>query len=757
MLKKRNLLLGMLLMFLLSSCNTASKSESPLENNDAEIAEEAAFDTEEIEGEDLAQEDFGEDSFGEDSFGEEDFGEEELGENTFSEEDLSDSFSEEELSEELGEEFATNEFSEDELNEDFEAEEGFGEESLETSTADLSGEESFEEAPLDNADMLAEEPMADLPVANSDSIGVPAGNNKIVGLDFLSNQNGGTIVISTSSPTQVKQRKNLATGQYIIEVEGVELPEKFRRPYDTREFGGAIGLFQAYQEPGSTTARFVVQLNDDSEPFVSQEGNSIMLLASKEPELSPEQIAKQEQEVIEEAERNQSVDIEKVKKDEKLLGEKSIEDFLTGNTEYYGKKINIELVNTDILRVFDIIAEQSNLNIVVSEKVNGKITLKLREIPWDQALMVVLQSKQLGYVKNGNILRIAPLTDIEKESEDARKVIEAQIKLQPVKVKIFPISYAKASDISNQVTDFLTEGRGKAKADTRTNSLIVTDVAEVLTKVEKLIKRLDTETPQVLMEAKFVEATETFSKDINLNVISNANTASGSSSGTTQTINFTGADTATSVSGGFFATFTSLSAIGNLNAKLDLYESRNLARVISSPRVVGLNNEAATITQTNQVLTRTVQTDGDTNVTSTTFNTLDLTTDLQITPQITAEGSILMDINVTRDVAGAEEQASGGATARPKNTRSAKTKVLVPNGDTVVIGGVYSFDNNKVRVRIPYLADIPLLGRIFEDETSGYNKSELMIFVTPRVLNIDKAFNRNSVIGDNGEAQEAVF
>lgn len=724
----------------MTACSSSEKSDVPASTAD-EIAAEADFDenfddfgdeefSEEGEEENLAQEDFSEEDF--ESFGDEDFGEE------FAEEDS-------------GEEFFTEEGSQDE--EIAESDLVFEETPLEdlaitetTNTEDTSSLEDF------NVAVEAPNNEAMAPAAMSSS------ETKVTGLDFLSNQNGGTIMISTDQPVAFRQRKNLATGQYIIEVDGVSLPAKFQRPYDTREFGGAIGLFQAYQEQGSNTARFVIQLNGDVEPLISQEGNALMILASTKEEVP---VVESEPEVdvavSPEGDRlsTEAVDIDAVKRDEKLLGEKTIEDFLVGNTNYYGKKINIELVDTDILRVFDIIAEQSNLNIVVSQEVKGNITLKLRDIPWDQALMVVLQSKQLGYVKNGNILRIAPLVKLEEESKEARKVIEAQKKLQPVKVRIFPISFAKAADIVGQVEDFLTPERGKAKEDNRTNSVIVTDTSKVLEKVAKLIKSLDTETPQVLMEAKFVEATETFTKDINMNILSQnfSNVDATTNSGTAS--NYYGIDNAeTAVPGGFFVTFNNLANLGNLTARLALFEKKNLARVISSPRVVGLNNEEAKIVQTNQVLDVTQVLSGQTDNVTTTFTPKDVKTELSIKPQITAEGSILMDMSVQRDVAGALETA-GDASSRPINTREVKTKVLVPNGDTVVIGGVYSFDNSKVKSRIPYMADVPILGTLFRGETSEYAKSELMIFVTPRVLNIDKAFNRGTILGEGSEEADS--
>ncbi|MAF91002.1 MAG: type IV pilus secretin PilQ [Bdellovibrionota bacterium] len=749
--------LAMLLCLTMLACSSASNQDEGLASNADEIAAETDFSEDafgdsldEESGEDFFAESEGDEtadeSFFEDGFAEEEPAEQSIAANdeTFSEDD----FSEEDFSEE---DFSEEDFSEEDMafsEEDFEGED-FADESTDELFAEDESLDDFaieEEAPVE----LAEQNIAEPPVVEETPIIetplVSGGENRIVGLDFLANKNGGTILISSLKPVQFRQRKNLSTGQHIVEIEGVKLPEKFQRPYDTREFNGSIGLFQAYQEKGSNVARFVLQTKSNSEPLITQEGEALLILAQNP--VQEYQMAEAPDEGEIDFENNRiTVDTDAIRRDEEILKDKSIEDFLTGNTNYYGKKINIELVNTNIIEVFNILAEQSNLNIIVAEGVSGNITLRLREIPWDQALMVVLQSKQLGYVKNGNILRIAPLKTIEKEANDARAVIEAQKKLLPVKVRIYPVSFAQANDISTQVQDFLTPDRGKVKADTRTNSIIVTDLPEVLDKVGKLIKRLDTETPQVLMEAKFVETTEDFDRQVNIGLGTGTYTSTAgneySYSGLTSNGN-----------SGLSMTFNSISSLGSIGAFLDLYEKKNLARVISSPRVIGLNNEAATISQTTQVLDKTTTTSTDGRTTATSFTPRDLTLNLTMTPQITADGGVLMEISVQRDVAGAQE-VEETASATPIGTRSAQTKVLVPNGDTIVIGGVYQFDQTKEEIKIPYLGDIPLLGTLFRKDTTKNVKNELMIFVTPRVLNIDKAFNSGDVFIEQAEGVPA--
>ncbi|MEC9282272.1 MAG: secretin N-terminal domain-containing protein, partial [Bdellovibrionota bacterium] len=635
--------LAVLICLSLLGCSSASSQDEGLASNADEIVAETDFSGEDFgDFEESAEEGSEEDFFAEseseelssgENFTEDDFSEEDFNEDDFSEDDIANSeedFSEDDFSEE---DFSEEDmvFSEDDLEgEDFaegEADDFFAEEES-FDEMEMEAEPSVELADQNISEPTIEEtPVVETPI-------VASGDNRIVGLDFLANKNGGTILISSLRPVQFRQRKNLSTGQHIVEVEGVQLPEKFQRPYDTREFNGSIGLFQAYQEKGSNVARFVLQTKSNSEPLITQEGEALLILAQNP--VQEYQMAEAPDEGEIDFDNNRiTVDTEAIRRDEEVLKDKSIEDFLTGNTNYYGKKINIELVNTNIIEVFNILAEQSNLNIIVAEGVSGTITLRLREIPWDQALMVVLQSKQLGYVKNGNILRIAPLKTIEKEANDARAVIEAQKKLLPVKVRIYPVSFAQASDISSQVQDFLTPDRGKVKADTRTNSIIVTDLPEVLEKVGKLIKRLDTETPQVLMEAKFVETTEDFDRQVNLGLGTGSYTSESGNSYSYTGLTGNG-------NGGLNMTFNSVSSLGSIGAFLDLYEKKNLARVISSPRVIGLNNESATISQTTQVLDKTTTTSTDGGTSSTSFTPRDLTLNLTMTPQITADGGVLM-------------------------------------------------------------------------------------------------------------------
>lgn len=735
------LLIIIALSFNFTACSTSAPSgekSDQVEDLNDEIAEESE-DLSEDGAEESAAENTSEasDEVAEDSSSDEEFEEDDFGEEAASEDEMSEDKSDQAAAEESFDE----DFAEDDTADEVAQEEGGGDEAIaeEPAQEEMADQAAVEENPEEIAQEIDEAPQGEAMAAPMEEAGASAGlgdQQSVVGLDFLSNEAGGTIVISTSGPVEVQKRKNLETGQYVIELPNTLVPAKFQRPYNTQEFNGAIGMFKAYQAQDSNVARFVIQLNQDSEPLVEREGNSILIVASKKT--VQQEVAETTGSTDLKAEDiyEPSVDQSQVQGDQAILASKTVEDYLSGNTKFYGRRINIELKDVDIRDVFDFIAEQSGLNIIVSDQVKGNINVKLRQIPWDQALVTVMQTKQLGYVRSGNILRIAPLTDLKKESEDAREVIEAQRGLQPLRIKIFPVSYAKAKDLLPQLKDFVTQKRGNIKADERTNNIILTDIAENIQKIGKLIEDLDTETPQVLMEAKIIEAKEEFKRKIGFNYKGDANTT-----GDTITLDYFNVPK----DDGITFTFNSVSLFGKLEAFLSLSEEESLVRVIAAPRIVGLNNIQSKISQTTQVYDKTITVDDQGNKIAT-VTAKDVNLELVITPQITADGGVLMNIKLKREFGGNKltfgDGGSDSSEVTPVNKREAQTTVLVPNGDTVVIGGVYQNDVTDGSKKIPFLADIPIIGYLFKGKSYENLRNELMVFVTPRVLNSEKAFSR---------------
>ncbi len=605
---------------------------------------------------------------------------------------------------------------------------------------------------------------------------------EILGLDYRGNQNGGTIVVRANGPLGYATRSNDNGSQVIVEIPNTVLPKKFQRPYITKDFAGTIGMFRAYQESGSSTTRIVVQLKEPISPTVVSEGNQLLVMALGQQGMSvadqsdqniPEESGIEtvpEIEVATESEELAQGELEGERsknQDYKALSNKTLDEFLTGeSSKFYGHRISIEVKNTDIREIFNFIAEQSGLNLVLSDSVTGNLSLKLRDVPWDQALVVVMQSKSLGYIRQGNILRIAPLNMIREETQAMKSVVDAQKQLAPLFLKIFPISYAKAPALMNQVSQFITPKRGSIRADQRTNSLIVSDILENINRIGKLIKQLDTETPQVLIEGKIVEARETAARSIGIDWSGGGESGgtggtSGIGGGTNTGGGNTGGNNTGEIgAGGDLIAFQS--AVGDilnvsvggsggslgvkvgtiaarqpLVAQLNLLESQDLINVLSSPRIMTLNNNQATITQETQLPIPKIVTSEGSVQSSVEFKSVSL--NLSVTPQITIDGGIIMKVSVKREFPGASVTV-GNTTASPINSRSADTTVLVNNGDTTVIGGIYESDVTKGETGVPLLGKIPILGYFFKNTSYGKSKTELLIFLTPRVLNQERAF-----------------
>lgn len=582
-------------------------------------------------------------------------------------------------------------------------------------------------APMVEADTASETPPA--PSVQADE---EAYENQLVvtGVDFKANKNGGTLVIQANGKLKFETRENQKNNQFILELNNVQLPDRFKRPYNTSEFSGPIGMIQAYQSKGSSQAKFVVQLKQYTPMSVVPEGNALLIMTGNEEGIAQDTNASADSESIEETE---TLKEKNLTEQDKALSTKTLDEFLTGDTKFYGRKISIEVKDADLKEVFNLISEESGLNIILSEDIKGKTTLKLRQIPWDQALVIIMQSNQLGYVRQGNILRIAPLEQIRKETDQARQLLESQKQLEPIKARVYNLSYAKAKDLEPQIQNFLTAGRGKVKADERTNTLVVTDVNDVLAKIEKLLKKLDTQTPQVLIEAKIVEAQESINNTVG---ISWGNTSDPANIGLGVADLMMGRLTASS------------SGVIGFTAKLAMLETEQKIKILSSPRIVTINNGKANIEQIQQIPIYTTTTQPSTGQTTKSVTYKDAKLQLEVQPQITAEGGVILKLNLIREIPGPVDTNAGDTGARTIHTRKAESSVLVKSGDTTVIGGIYQSDETEGGTGIPVLRDLPLIGGLFGATAKTKDKNELLIFITPRILNKEKAFGSLSDADD---------
>lgn len=427
---------------------------------------------------------------------------------------------------------------------------------------------------------------------------------------------------------------------------------------------------------------------------------------------------------------------------------------------YSGRRIDLDVLDADIHNILRLLAEVGGVNIIAADDVSGQITLRLLNVPWDQALDVILQAKGLGMVRRGNLIRVAPLSQLQAEREAAIARQRQAIELAPIETRLVPVSYATASEVAPRVTELLSE-RGSVSVDERTNMLIVRDIDENLDSVEELIRTLDTQTPQVLIEARIVEATSQYSRDVGIQwggdvsmssstgnptglvFPSNVGIAGGATdptgtptqglspfSNTFATPNYVvnlPAPVGTGAGGALGMTLGSVGGNFNLNVRLSAAEARGTVRIISSPRILTLDNHEATIAQGTLIPYSVVSAQG----VNTAFQEAKL--ELQVRPHVTADGSVSMHVRVTRDEPDFSRTGTRGEPTILK--REAETDLLIPDGHTAVIGGIYTRTTSRSVDQVPFFGDIPVLGVLFQNRSVRDARNELLIFITPRIVN----------------------
>jgi type IV pilus assembly protein PilQ len=430
---------------------------------------------------------------------------------------------------------------------------------------------------------------------------------------------------------------------------------------------------------------------------------------------------------------------------------------LTGQKAHYtGRRISLDLKDADIHNVLRLLADVSKLNIVAADDVSGKITLKLRNVPWDQALDIILRAKQLDKTRNGNIIRVAPISVLEKEEQVRLARKEAAEKLEPLSVRLIPVSYAVADAVRPQVLALLS-ARGKVNIDARTNVLIVEDIAENLLKVERLVRTLDTQTPQVLIEARIIEATTSFTRDLgiqwggDINMTQQFGTATGlafpnniriagaADDGTTPVagvrpqnefaVNLP-AGVGNGSGGGLGFVFGSAGGSAILSLRLSAAETTGKGKTISAPKIVTIDNKEAHILSGEKVPITVVTANGPTT------RFIDANLELAVTPHVTSDGSILLLLKATRNEISQRRDLLGTPGII---TREAQTEMLVRDGDTAVLGGVYIRQALETFSYVPWFGQIPVLGWIFKRSNRQDSRDELLIFISPRIVNRSQA------------------
>jgi type IV pilus assembly protein PilQ len=457
---------------------------------------------------------------------------------------------------------------------------------------------------------------------------------------------------------------------------------------------------------------------------------------------------------------------------------------LTQGPGFNGDKLSLNFQSIEVRSLLQVIADFTNFNIVTSDSVTGNVTLRLKDVPWDQALDIILQAKNLGVKKTGNVLWIAPKDELsakEKQELEARKQIA---ELEPLRTQSFQLNYTKAEEVSRGLTGQqsstgtgtasggnvtrILSARGSVVYESRTNQLFVSDIPSKLEEVAQLIAKIDVAVRQVMIEARIVEAEDTFGRALGVKlgatdlrgvnggtpgwgiagdtrVAVGGNYSSVGSTTLQQTATtlfnnsqFVSLPANTSSIGGASAATFALSLFGAssnrfLNLELSALEAEGKGKLVSSPRVVTADQVKALIEQGTELP---YQTGGNQNTApSIAFRKASLK--LEVTPQITPEGNIIMDVDVNKDSVG-QQTLAGFAI----NTKHVKTQVLVENGGTVVIGGIFETTETESVNKVPLLGDLPYVGMLFRNKTRVANKTELLVFLTPKVIT-----DRNAALG----------
>ena len=567
----------------------------------------------------------------------------------------------------------------------------------------------------------------------------PTQNVDVQGLraiDFRRGADGAGRVIVDLASSQIgvdirQQGQNL-----VVDFMRSSLPDSLRRRLDVTDFGTPVHSISTFQQ--GERVRMIVEPRGAWEHSAYQTDNQFVL------EVRPMKIDP---------------------------------DKLVQGPGYQGEKLSLNFQNIEVRALLQVIADFTNFNVVTSDTVTGNVTLRLKDVPWDQALDIIMQSKGLGVKKSGNVLWIAPKDELAAKEQVELEAKKKIADLEPLRTQSFQLNYTKAETIAKGLTGQGDSGgggggaggqntrilspRGSVLFETRTNQLFVSDIPSKLEEVQALIAKIDIPVRQVLIEARIVEADDSFGRALGIKLgstdlrglrggipgysvgggnyvtiggnYSNVGVQTGQTPNTSTSYapdsQFVNLPAAALSSGAAAATFglSLFSAAANrfLNLELSAMESEGKGKIVSSPRVVTADQQKASIEQGEEIPYQVATSSGATSIQ---FKKAALR--LEVTPQITPEGNVIMQLDVSKDSRGANTPNAGPAI----NTKKVDTQVLVENGGTVVIGGIFTQDDRDELNKVPLLGDIPILGHLFRNKSRVSTKTELLVFITPTIV-----------------------
>jgi type IV pilus assembly protein PilQ len=572
-------------------------------------------------------------------------------------------------------------------------------------------------------------------------------------VDFKVVDGKSLVIVALSAPGEVmqpiKDKSLLRFG-----IKGATITPPLRRTIDASAFPSVVRQITPYvvSNRGRTDVRFAVELKADAPYELKTDGNIVTLIVEngtfartnmrfdEKIELPLGAATTDQKSSV--APVTTTVDTPRTKTSAEVITNETLK--VAADKKYTGQLVSLNFDNIEIRNVLLLIAEVSDTNIIANDDVKGVITLRLNNVPWDQALDVIMESKGLGMEREGNILRVAPKELILKRKLDKATMESEIIEKSPNVTKAFSLNYGPVDDIAKKIDGHL-KGKGSVSADARTRQIIVTTTPDRMKEIEEqIISRLDVPDQQVTIEARIVEANSNFTRDLGVSWgISQQGTAKGPwdlrgamvTGGGSFTIN--PGTQATSTAGPVFNNSAGLGSqfsfgrIGIDSAILDLrlsaLEASGYGKIVSTPRITTSNGESAEISQGTQIPYQTTSDKG----TETKF--IDATLALKVKPVINPDNSMILEIEVSNDSVGSTV-AVGVGSAPSINTKKAKTKVLVKNGETTVIGGIFIETEIESEAGIPLLRSIPILGHLFKSTNKRKDKTELMIFITPRIV-----------------------
>jgi type IV pilus assembly protein PilQ len=541
-------------------------------------------------------------------------------------------------------------------------------------------------------------------------------------IDFRRGSDGtGRVVVQLTdprTPVNVRQEGN----QIVVDFAGTLMPKNLMRRYDVMDFATPVQTVDALRVEGSS--RLVISAQGDFEQLAYQSDNQYTI------EIKPS--------------------LKRANAEEKK--------------EYTGERLTLNFQDIDVRSVLQLLADTSGQNIVVSDSVTGNLTLRLQNVPWDQALDIVLRTKGLDKRRQDNVIIVGPTEELanrEKAELAARKEVQ---ELSPVHSEFLQVNYAKVSDLAKLIKsanakDSMLSPRGSLSIDDRTNTLLVQDTADKLTEIRRLVQTLDVPVRQVLIEARIVIVSDTFERDLGARFGVTSAQTNGSNGLLSVTGNGAGADTMTQ------SAISNLASTGNtrpvtvptlgnryqvnlpaahtngsiglsilggsylIDLELSAAQNEGKSETISSPRVITANQKQATIMQGVEIP---YQESASSGATTTQFKNAVLS--LKVTPLITPDNRVILDIDVSDDSVGQQVTSATGGSVPSINTRQITTQVLVSDGQTVVLGGILETDKTKTNNKVPFLGDIPVVGNLFKSQANINNKTELLIFITPKIL-----------------------